>query len=247
MTNPDLLRAVLERPDDDSVRLVYADWLDDAGEAERGEFVRVQVELSSMGHDPHSCEREPCPDCPRDIDRWDALRLRERELLKANFWKWTEGLPEALLTRQCPCCAEGVADWETGVIECRRCESTGVIDDDEKVEFSRGFVSAVTLSAADFLAHAAAIFACQPVERVTLADKRPDEVSLGLRWWINSADPNSAEPDVIPEELFDLLPAIDGTRLIYRTEQAALDALSAACVLHGRRLCKLPDLTPKKG
>jgi uncharacterized protein (TIGR02996 family) len=46
-THPDwdlLLRAVCAAPDDDLPRLVAADWLDEHGEAERAEFIRVQVE-----------------------------------------------------------------------------------------------------------------------------------------------------------------------------------------------------------
>jgi uncharacterized protein (TIGR02996 family) len=42
--NDVLLRAILDDPDDDAPRLVYADWLEEHGEAERAEFIRVQVE-----------------------------------------------------------------------------------------------------------------------------------------------------------------------------------------------------------
>ena len=41
-----LLAAVLADPDADLPRLVYADWLEERGEAERAEFIRVQVELA---------------------------------------------------------------------------------------------------------------------------------------------------------------------------------------------------------
>jgi uncharacterized protein (TIGR02996 family) len=37
-----LFREVLERPEDDRPRLVYADWLDENGEADRAEFIRIQ-------------------------------------------------------------------------------------------------------------------------------------------------------------------------------------------------------------
>lgn len=44
MTDRDaLLRSILEHPQEDLPRLVYADWLDEAGEAERAEFLRCQV------------------------------------------------------------------------------------------------------------------------------------------------------------------------------------------------------------
>jgi uncharacterized protein (TIGR02996 family) len=41
------LRAIWEQPHDDLPRLVYADWLDEHGEPERAEFIRVQCELDS--------------------------------------------------------------------------------------------------------------------------------------------------------------------------------------------------------
>src|SRR5687768_14924073 len=41
-----LLAAVCDRPDDDTPRLVYADLLDDDGDAARAAFIRTQVELA---------------------------------------------------------------------------------------------------------------------------------------------------------------------------------------------------------
>jgi uncharacterized protein (TIGR02996 family) len=38
-----LLRAVCENPDDDTPRLVFADWLQEHGDEARAEFIRVQV------------------------------------------------------------------------------------------------------------------------------------------------------------------------------------------------------------
>jgi uncharacterized protein (TIGR02996 family) len=43
MTEKDAFLAdILEHPDDDAPRLVYADWLDDHGDADRAEFIRAQ-------------------------------------------------------------------------------------------------------------------------------------------------------------------------------------------------------------
>jgi len=39
-----LLRAVCAAPDDDLPRLVYADWLDENGRADRARFIRLQIE-----------------------------------------------------------------------------------------------------------------------------------------------------------------------------------------------------------
>lgn len=97
-TNPDylaLLRAILEAPADDTLRLVMADWLEEHGELEYSEFVRVQCALSGMevcllttadhGGDPGgwACGCE-----------WHRLSRRERELLERNATEWLNELPD---------------------------------------------------------------------------------------------------------------------------------------------------------
>lgn len=68
----------VENIDDDLPRLVYADWLDEHGRAERAEFVRVQVERARL-------------------PAWDAaqvrLRLREDELLRLHGEEWLAEMP----------------------------------------------------------------------------------------------------------------------------------------------------------
>jgi uncharacterized protein (TIGR02996 family) len=48
------LTSIVEDPDDDANRLVFADWLDDHGHADKAAFVRLEVEFSRL---PHSDER----------------------------------------------------------------------------------------------------------------------------------------------------------------------------------------------
>ena len=49
MTHDDaFLRAIIENPDDDTPRLVYADWLDEHGQSDRADFIRVQCELARL-------------------------------------------------------------------------------------------------------------------------------------------------------------------------------------------------------
>jgi uncharacterized protein (TIGR02996 family) len=43
------LRTILEDPADDGVRLIYADWLEEHGQAERAEFIRLQVRRIEFG------------------------------------------------------------------------------------------------------------------------------------------------------------------------------------------------------
>jgi uncharacterized protein (TIGR02996 family) len=47
MTPHDFLQEIIASPDDDTPRLIYADWLDERGDP-RGEFIRVQCELATL-------------------------------------------------------------------------------------------------------------------------------------------------------------------------------------------------------
>jgi uncharacterized protein (TIGR02996 family) len=69
------LRAIRANPDDDTLRLVFADWLDEHGEPELAEFVRVQVELEPI-HEQ------------LDNPRVQELRERETVLLACNDADW---------------------------------------------------------------------------------------------------------------------------------------------------------------
>ena len=44
----DLYRAVLDSPEDDAPRLIYADWLDEHGRPERAEFIRLQCAMDRV-------------------------------------------------------------------------------------------------------------------------------------------------------------------------------------------------------
>ena len=59
MTHDDaFLQAIIECPDDDAPRLIYADWLDERGDP-RGEFIRVQCALAGMDeYDPRRWDLE---------------------------------------------------------------------------------------------------------------------------------------------------------------------------------------------
>jgi uncharacterized protein (TIGR02996 family) len=78
--NP-FLRALLAQPDDDTLRLALADWLDENGDPARAEFVRVQVELARGVE-----ERE----------RRNALEKRQAELLIEHEREWVQPFAEVL-------------------------------------------------------------------------------------------------------------------------------------------------------
>lgn len=75
-TREALVRAVLANPDDDAVRLVFADWFEDQGDAAsvaRADFIRTQVERARLD--------------PRD-PRQSELHAREYRLLAAHAKDW---------------------------------------------------------------------------------------------------------------------------------------------------------------
>jgi uncharacterized protein (TIGR02996 family) len=72
------LEAILETPDDDTPRLVYADWLDDNDQGHRAEFIRIQCRLDRM--DEFDPERL-------------ALEQREADLLAVHGESWKPPVP----------------------------------------------------------------------------------------------------------------------------------------------------------
>src|SRR4051794_18229590 len=73
-----LLSAILEHPRDDDARRIYADWCEDHGQPERGEWVRVQLDLARL---------------PAWAPAWDGLKARARALLEAHQEEWLGPLP----------------------------------------------------------------------------------------------------------------------------------------------------------
>lgn len=51
---------------------------------------------------------------------------------------------------QCQDCVEGFPDLESNVVECNRCDCTGLIFTDDNFTFRRGFVEEITCSWADW-------------------------------------------------------------------------------------------------
>ena len=89
------LEAIIAAPGDDTPRLVYADWLEEHGEGERAEFIRVQIVLSSPEGVRVKCGRTKSrPECSDPECRWCFYRRRERSLLCHNFAKWNPLPPD---------------------------------------------------------------------------------------------------------------------------------------------------------
>jgi uncharacterized protein (TIGR02996 family) len=70
------LQAILADPDDTSIRLVYADWLEERGD-QRGEFLRLEAALMEL---------------PREDERWAGMAARLRDLRATIDRDWLTAL-----------------------------------------------------------------------------------------------------------------------------------------------------------
>lgn len=155
-----LLRAVLENPAEDTVRLAYADEIQD-DEPERAEFIRVQVKIARTPPEQMRCAKNNVgtllshaggyllftPRC-----RCAACSLARREYKLSHryvVWDWCRGTPAG-----------------------------------SRPVYIRGFVSEIHLPCAAFMAHAEAIFRAHPVVSVVLSDVR-----LMQSEYVNHLDP----------------------------------------------------------
>ena len=232
-----LFRAVLDAPHDDAPRLVCADWLEDHGQPDWGEFIRLQIELART---PTDALRQ------RELALWPAVRDSYLADFPADrHWSVsldlpdrTIKLPEAVVRRgfveqvaaptfvlgeRCPDCGEAVF--------CETCH---------------GLCALLDPALAD-------LFARQPATRVELTDVRPGR-TLVLRpgeadaavEWLDAARWGGPEDDrVLPHSLFDSLADYtvgDNGRKSYPSEASALVAVGSAVVALGRRLAGLPPL-----
>src|SRR6516162_4698742 len=68
-----VLQDIIENPADDCPRLAYADWLEEHGQADRAEFIRVQCRLVGLTHE--ATERS-------------VLLARAESLLRRNWNEW---------------------------------------------------------------------------------------------------------------------------------------------------------------
>ncbi len=133
------LAAILANPADDVPRLVYADWLDEQGQADRGEFIRLQIKL--VGHPVHHTAKTGCP-----------LRRREHKLMEGFGWHQTWFSAPGFMP-------ERFALWQH---DAEFIASTSI-----GIRFSRGFVEAVSLSPRAWLDHAEELLAAAPIREVT--------------------------------------------------------------------------------
>jgi len=235
-TRSQLLAEIAANPEDDTLRLAFADWLDEHGDAadrDRAEFIRVQCELgvwSGRGH-------------PREV-----------ELLSAH--------PEWSRCR-CPECDgsgdQGKKNGHDG-LACPACGGTGDLfltprvsgasltppPKPRTVTFARGFVDGVTCTLAEAFAPdgtptpwAVEVVKQTPVVRFRMTDQTPHHrdaairgpFAVGLVWdWSSASTPEFLMDEMAaahPDKFADT-PGGDVWWMEFETESEARDALALA-------------------
>jgi uncharacterized protein (TIGR02996 family) len=202
------LADILEHPDDDTPRLVYADWLDEnAGAVACGSCA------GSGNPVPHTGPVYRCLTCD------GTGRLTDGRAARAEFIRVQCALAryDAMSFAGCPACGspdEGRAhadDCPRGPGHPLRRRERALLDahglrwlepplmalESERASracgWRRGFVEGVTCAAAGWLAHGDAVLVAQPVTRVTLTtvpqvEYRPGGAGGGVRYWL-AGDP----------------------------------------------------------
>lgn len=170
-----LLRAVITNPDEDTPRLMYADAIQERaapGDAEYAEFIRVQVAMARCADDPE-CTAEglmECgcsdPECPWLVK--ENLKERERSLwnLQTKGGAWVINLDVGVATAHHYLTTDAFASAPPNPSHSPR------------MNWSRGFVSEVIATAADWLAIADALI-WHPSQTVKCPVKGCDNGTIG--------------------------------------------------------------------
>lgn len=142
------LAGIRAMPEDDVRRLVLADWLEERGEGERAEFIRIGVQIRRWGCSFKQTAEQPGwkHDCGTDdTGYWlcQPLRSRERELLAGSEGRWMEPSPTPSPVVFQPNNGEQYG-WGLR-------EKTRLGDEFVPVEFRRGFVHTVWCRLADWV------------------------------------------------------------------------------------------------
>lgn len=224
-----LYAAVCADPDDDTARLVFADWLEEHGEGRRAAFVRAKV-------DRHRRETADTPAA------WVYRFLDGVDCLNTDLVDWSKvdpelaGLYEAGRATRRPRVSVGAKSEGLPRLKGIRFEG------DE-----RGFVGAVhAANGRDFVDHAGAIFKAAPVTDVTFghldADSARDLAARGHLARLRAIDLWEME-DAGPLEILGTHPDAAGVRVLYVSEMEAQPADLADALIAGKHWTGLRKLT----
>jgi uncharacterized protein (TIGR02996 family) len=222
-----LLADIIEHPEADDLRLIYADWLEDHGEEERAALIRwmladARVE-AKFKHKPEDGNYFTC---------WSDHSLEGNPYRP----RWRGEIAGSWA------CSMRIAMVGTDDIPD---EPPFGITDDFTVVFRRGFVAEVHAPIAVLQQHLPALVRQHPIERVRATDKEPDQYAAlsdlwpeHWSWWSD----NDNNPSSVQKQVWSLIDGFDPgyTSLEeecrnYPTAEAAHEALSVALLKLARR------------
>lgn len=182
-----LIQTIIADPENDTPRMVYADLMEETGQWERAEFIRVQIELANRPKiNRQRFECKICSNVPDEegllehgrgcytqsedgggsefieeaIDeKAEALRRRERELLSEHNRLYPTATNQFIWAMPANAAATPSPLYS------------------DSWECHRGFVEIISCSWADFAVHAGLILTATPLREVTLTS--PPQVSIG--------------------------------------------------------------------
>lgn len=223
------LATIIAKPADNQPRLSYADWLEENGQTERAEFIRLQLGMGIGASLAIRTARIYATDnfqaTPKThrmtmlLDEFADVWCAQIGVTATDAWEWiwqggfiteVSCTEEQWVGKRCGKCVGHpgcvpVNQWSTK--RCPDCHGTGHVE---------GIGQRIART--------------HPVERV-VTEKRPLGPSL-FTWF--RGHPSRLDPESnINEEIFDLLTGHYGRanlRKFYYTEQAALDAYSRAAI-----------------
>jgi uncharacterized protein (TIGR02996 family) len=168
MTTADAFRrAIWQERDNDALRIALADWLEDHGGEEYGEFIRIQCAIAITTC--RYCRPDlPCQPAGRLECAFAALRARERELWHANACDW---LP-------------AVGEPQQFLINCKGADARTFGSGAPTIHwtFRRGFVYMVECHWNDWARWHPAVLDAVPLERVVLTTEPAIGTLLSTKW-----------------------------------------------------------------
>lgn len=253
-----LMKAVCASPADDLPRLVLADWLEENGQPERAEFIRLQCELEKVreyggGH---------CPGClvaggelHADGCWVKAGRKRESDLVDAHIRVWLDvAVPGAVMSHWSP---HNTVPYF--VLPARPSDPVRAVNVERvtrgfwtgvacELDTWFGFWDVVEVTRPGELVRryqktlfnpgiGGTLVSSQPIDWVTITDRHPGEYGDTREWYFVRWTPQvTHDIHTLPPEVFDRIPGeVHVNQLGTHTKHfpnsgMANAALSAACI-----------------
>ena len=258
-----LLADIIEHPEDDDLRLIYADFLDDHDEEERAEFIRSQVELyATYGKRLNRLRpivpTHECVECGALWERhylgWSLASDRaeqccDNEVMGGqivpippamnNWFKRELELSFSLLRRLSDGLIPGAAmSHPSPNNPLPYFVLPGPVY--ANILFRRGFVAEIHAPLAVLQQHLPALVRQHPIERVRATDKEPEffeDLSNPWTWWRHGDRAGSIGSGLWAKLDGHVVDAVDSVSSgkDYPTAEAAHEALSVALLTLARR------------